>query len=122
MNKRIEKKLTKNVKEKRQRQRLTGARVPLTRPERKLARRHKNVTLQTIGDALKDCLAITGDITLSYEATKEVIEFMTEEETWEERINRIDSYKFANPMPIKVHRSPTLWDRLKDKLKGWLRG
>lgn len=122
MNKRIEKKLIKRVREKRQQQRLTGVRASLTRPERKLARRHKNVTLQTIGDALKGCHAITRDMTLSYEAAKEVIEFMTKEETWEERINRIDSYKFANPTPIKVHRSPTLWDRLKDRLKGWLRG
>ena len=122
MNKRIEKKLTKSVREKRQQQRLTGVRVPLTRPERKLARRHKNVTLQTIGDALKDCHASVRDMALSYEATKEIIEFMTKEETWEERINRIDSYKFTNPTPIKVHRSPTFWDRLKDRLKGWFRG
>lgn len=42
-------------------------------------------------------------------------------ETWEERVNRIDSYKFANPTPIKVHKSPTLWDRLRDKIGGWLK-
>lgn len=38
-------------------------------------------------------------------------------ETWEERINRIDSYKFANPTPIKVHKSPTTWAKIKNKIK-----
>lgn len=121
MNKRIEKKLIKGVREKRQQQRLTGVRVSLTRPERKLVRRHKNVTLQTISDALRDCHETTKNMGVSLELFNGVVEATTKEETWEERINRIDSYKFANPTPIKVHKSPTVWERLKDKVGGWFK-
>ena len=120
MNKRIKNKLTNNIKRKRKAFRC-GVRIPLTRAERKLARRNKVVVLSTIGDGLKDQYETSRGLGLSLEATKEIIEFMTKEETWEERINRIDSYKFANPTPIKVHKSPTIWDKIKDKLKEWLR-
>lgn len=120
MNKRIEKKLSKNIKLKRKAFR-GGVRIPLTRPEKKLARLRKDIFMSSIAETLKDCHVATKDMTLSYEATKEVIEFLSEEETWEERINRIDGYKFANPTPIKVHKSPTVWDKIKVKLKGWLK-
>ena len=120
MNKRIKNKLTKNIKRKRKAFRC-GVRIPLTRAERKLVRKDKVVTLLTIGDALKGQSEKSKGLELPLEATKEIIEFMTKEETWEERINRIDSYKFDNPTPIKVHKSPTVWDKIKDKLKEWLR-
>ena len=119
MNNRIKNKLTKNIKRKQKAFR-SGVRIPLTRAERKLARKNRVVALLTIGDALKEQSEKSKGLELSLEATKEVIEFMTEE-TWEERINRIDGYKFANPTPIKVHKSPTVWDKIKDKLKEWLK-
>lgn len=121
MNKRIEKKLSKNINLKRKVFR-GGVRIPLSRPERKLARLHEDIFMLGITEALKDCHETTKNMGVSLELFNGVVEAMTKEETWEERINRIDSYKFANPTPIKVHKSPTVWERLKDKVGGWLRG
>ena len=112
MNKRIKNKLTKNIKRKRKAFRC-GVRIPLTRAERKLVRKDKAVVLLTIGDAPKEQSEKSKGLELPLEATKE--------EAWEERIKRIDSYKFANPTPIKIHKSPTMWDKIKDKIKEWLR-
>ena len=120
MNKRIEKKLSKNIKLKRKAFR-SGVRIPLTRPEKKLARLHKDIFMSGIAEALRDCHGTTKNMGVSLELFDGVVNAMTKEETWEERINRINSYKFANHTPIKVHKSPTVWDKIKAKLKGWLK-
>lgn len=120
MNKRIEKKLSKSIEFKRKAFR-GGARIPLTRPERKLARLRKDIFVSGIAEALKDCHEATKNVGVSLELYDGVVNAMTKEGTWEERINRIDSYKFANPTPIKLHKSPTVWGRLKEKIGGWFK-
>lgn len=109
MNKRIEKKLSKGIKMKCQRFRTSAIAEPLNRAEKRFVNRYKCTHLSRIdGRNVLDCSKVLEDNPIL-------------EETWEERVNRIDSYKFANPTPIKVHKSPTVWERLKDKIGGWLR-
>ena len=117
MNLRIKNKLARNILAKYRENGENFNGLKLSVPERRLYnnRRKRAKHLVKIREEKSEGLE------LPLEAKKEIIEFMTKEETWEERINRIDSYKFANPTPIKVHKSPTIWDKIKDKLKEWLR-
>lgn len=117
MNLRIKNKLAKNILVKYRENGESFSGLELSVPERRLYnnRRKRAKHLAKIREEESKGLE------LPLEAAKEIIEFMTKEETWEERINRIDSYKFANPTPIKVHKSPTVWGRLKDKIGGWFK-
>ena len=118
MNLRIENKLTKNILAKYRDNGESFSGLKLSVPERRLY----NNRMKRAKHLVKIREEKTKGLELPLEATKEVIEFMAEEETWEERINRIDGYKFVNPTPIRVHKSPTVWERLKDKIGCWLRG
>ena len=100
MNLRIKDKLAKNILAKYRDNNGSFEGLELTRPERALQRLvHERVERMLVEQKAKE---------------------VGNEETWEERINRIDNYKFANPTPIKVHKSPTVWDKIKDKFKEWL--
>ena len=96
MNKRIQKKLSDNVLRKYRRNGYNLNGLEYSRPEAKLMRSVAEVHRQRTSPSRT-------------------------EETWEERINRIDSYKFANPTPIKVHKSPTVWGKIKNRIKEWLK-
>lgn len=101
MNLRIKDKLAKNILKKYQDNGRSFENLKLTRPERELERRVN----EKFGKMLMERKTVKGVV----------------EETWEERINRIDNYKFANPTPIRVHKSPTVWERLKDTIGGWFK-
>lgn len=100
MNLRIKDQLAKNILKKYQDNGRSFENLKLTRPERELERRVDERVTKVVAEN---------------KGTE-----VGAEDSRGSRVGRVSGYSFVDPAPIKFHKPTTTWDKIKDKLKGWL--